>query len=305
MTSVLYDVPGPRARRRALIGTVIGGLVLLGLVAAIVARLAAKNQFQSDMWTIFLDPGVQRGVLRGLLNTVKAAVVAIAFALVLGAILAAGRLSEHAWLRIPAVIVIEFFRAIPLLLLIVFGFFAYGPQMSFLGEALDAEPPAAFAALVIGLVLYNGSVLAEVFRAGVNAVPRGQSEAGYAIGMRKTQLMTIILMPQAVRIMLPVIVAQCVVALKDSALGFIIAYEELLNAAKSLYRSPEDLGLTRSPFIQTIVVVGTIYVLLNLLLGAFARWVERRMSRSEKVAGPVLHADAVGAPGADGGDSAR
>ena len=73
------------------------------------------------------------------------------------------------------------------------------------------------------LTLYNGAVLAEVFRAGINAVPKGQSEAAYAIGMRKSQVMNIILLPQAVKIMIPAIISQCVVALKDTSLGYLIA----------------------------------------------------------------------------------
>jgi glutamate transport system permease protein len=302
MSSVLYDVPGPRARRRALIGTIIGGLALLALVAVVLRSLAGKHQLEGRMWTIFLDPGVQRLLLAGLLNTVKAAAVSIVVALVLGALLATARLSERRWLRVPSVVIVEFFRAVPLLLLILFGFFAYGPQMSWLGTALAAEPADSFAALVIGLILYNGSVLAEVFRAGIKAVPRGQSEAGYALGLRKTQVMTLILAPQAVRIMLPVIVAQCVVALKDSALGFIISYEELLNAAKAIYRSPDDLGLPRPPIIQTVVVVGAIYIVLNLLLGRLARVLERRLRRGRRTAAPVATAGepvAAAVPGTD------
>src|SRR5437667_9953173 len=266
MSAVLYDIPGPRAKRRVLIGTVVGGLVLAGIVAVALWKLADKHQLEGAMWSPFADPGVQRQLLRGLLNTIKAAILAIVFALVLGALLATARLSEHRWIRIPATIVVEFFRSVPLLLLILFGFFAYGKQLSFLGDALDAQPPDAFAALIVGLTLYNGSVLAEVFRAGVNAVARGQSEAAYALGMRKTQVMTLILIPQAVRIMLPAIISQCVVALKDSALGFIISYEELLNIGKSVYRRPDLFGLPRSPIIQTVVVIAIIYILLNLLL---------------------------------------
>jgi glutamate transport system permease protein len=291
MSSVLYDVPGPRARRRALIGTVVGGLALVGLVVVVLARLNAKGQLDGEMWAVFLDPGVQRLLLNGLLNTIKAAAVSIVLALVLGALLGIGRLSERAWVRIPAIVVVEFFRAVPLLLLILFGYFAYGREMAWFGAALGAEPADAFAALIIGLVLYNGSVLAEIFRAGINAVPRGQAEAAYALGLRKTQVMALILVPQAVRIMLPAIVAQCVVALKDSALGFIISYEELLNAGKAIYRSPDDLELPRAPIIQTIVVVGGIYIALNMLLGWFAGWLQRRTSRAGK---PVIAPTVLG-----------
>ena len=104
---------------------------------------------------------------------------------------------------------VEFFRAVPVLLLMVFIWYLIGIN----------RDGASFWAVVIALTLYNGAVLAEVLRAGVNAVPKGQREAAYAIGMRKSQVMNIVLLPQAVKIMLPAIISQCIVALKDTALG--------------------------------------------------------------------------------------
>lgn len=286
MTSVLFDNPGPRTRRRILIGTVVAGVAVVALLVAIAVKFEREGQLESAMWAPFTDPGVQRQLLKGLYATVKVAILSIALALTLGAVLATGRLSQRWWLRVPATMVVEFFRGVPLLLLILFGFFAYGQELKFVGEWIAADPPDAFAALVIGLMLYNGSVLAEVFRAGINAVPAGQSEAAYALGLTKSRVMTLVLVPQAVRIMLPAIIAQCVVALKDSALGFIIGYQELLNAGRAIYRSPDVFGLSRSPIIQTFVVVGAVYVLLNLLLSTLARWLESRMRRSKKVADP-------------------
>jgi glutamate transport system permease protein len=308
VSSVLYDVPGPKAKRRVLIGTIAAAAVLLAIAYLVVGKLSEKGQLEGQMWSIFLDPGLQRLLLAGLVNTIKAAVVSIALALVLGALLAVARLSERAWIRIPAVVFVEFFRSIPLVLLILFGFFVYGGDLAFIGTALNANPPDAFAALIVGLVLYNGSVLAEVFRAGIHAVPLGQTEAAYALGMRKSQVMNMILIPQAIRIMLPAIIGQCVVALKDSALGFIIGFEELLRAGKAIYGSGPELGLPRSPIIQTIVVVGTIFVLLNLALGALARWLEGKLARSGRTAARPIGADmstmaidapaGVGLPGA-------
>jgi glutamate transport system permease protein len=290
MSSVLYDVPGPRARLRSRIATGIVVLVLLGIIAAVLAKLDSKGQLDPAYWTWLADPGVQRNLfLHAVLATLKVALVSIVFALVLGAVLAAGRLSEHRWLRIPATVFIEFFRAVPLLLLILFAFLAFGPQLEPLGQAFGADPPGPFGALVVGLTLYNGSVLAEVFRAGIHAVAAGQAEAAYALGMRKTQVMALILMPQAVRIMLPAIVSQCVVALKDSALGFIIGYLEILRVGKGIYTdAPELFGAPSSPIIQVGIVVAATYIAINLLLSAFASWLERRMRRSKRVAGTPI-----------------
>jgi glutamate transport system permease protein len=257
VSSALYDEPGPRGRRLILVGTVLGAVLVLGVALLVVLRLNAKEQFASALWKPLTDPGVQRALGRGLLATVKAAALSIAAAVLLGAVLAAGRLSDHRWVRLPAVAVIEFFRGIPVLLMILFFFVAFGDVLGTLG------------ALVLSLALYNGSVLAETYRAGILAVPRGQSEAAYAVGLRKTQVMTGILIPQAVRIMLPAIISQCVVALKDTALGFVIAYEELLRTGRLVY-------VTFFNIIPTVIVVTVLYVTLNLLLSALATWLERR-----------------------------
>ena len=141
---------------------------------------------------------------------------------------------------------------------------------------------STFTALVAGLTLYNGSVLAEVFRAGVNALPKGQREAAYALGMRKTQVMTNVLLPQALRNMLPTIISQLVVVLKDTALGFLILYPELLYQARTL-GSQGQLG---SPILQVAMVIAVIYIAMCLLLSALANYLERRTRRGGKAAKP-------------------
>jgi glutamate transport system permease protein len=264
-----------------LVGTIVGGLVVLGIAVLAILRLADQGVFARSQWEPFTDPGVQRFLLRAVWSTVKAALFAIVLALVFGIVFAAGRLSERAWLRVPAVVVIEFFRAVPLLLLILFLFLGFGDQLSPLGELVGSQVPNAFGALVVGLMLYNGSVLAETFRAGIAAVPRGQSEAAYSIGLRKSQVMRLILIPQAVRIMLPSIVSQCVVALKDTALGFVIGYEELLRQGKIIYN-------TYGNIVPTAIVIAVIYILINLALSWLASWLERR---SRQRGGQVLPPD--------------
>ena len=202
-------------------------------------------------------------------------------ALILGFILAIGRLSDHAWVRGPITGIIEVFRAIPVLvfmILLYYGLPVIGIKM---------EP---FWAVVIALVAYNGSVLAEVVRAGVESLPSGQREAGYAIGLRKNGVMRLILLPQAIRAMMPVIISQLVVTLKDTALGFIITYPELLYYARTL-GSNAPLG---SPLIPAALIAGTIYVALCLALSYTAYVVEKRLRRSPKViAGPAAVAGAT------------
>ena len=290
--SVLYDTPGPRARRRTLIFSLIGTAVVALIVVLAIMRLQSNGVFSARQWKPFSDPGIQRFLRKAGWATVKAALVAIALALVLGVLLAAGRLSDHAWLRVPATLVVEFFRAVPLVLLILFLFLGLADQLSVLGRVFGSTVPGAFGALVVGLTLYNGSVLAEVFRAGIAAVPRGQGEAAYALGMRKNQVMRMILVPQAVRIMLPAIVSQCVVALKDTALGFIISYEELLRTGRLIYTNFNNI-------VPTLFVIAAIYIVMCVALSTLAAYLERRLrQRGSRVVGldPAAEMGGGGAP---------
>lgn len=271
MSSVLFDVPGPQARRRHAIAGVLGGLLIAALLAYVVYRFWVTGQFDGQKWSILEYKNPQIALLQGYLNTLQAAAVAAVFALALGALLAAARLSDHVSWRGPAFVTVELFRGIPLLLL-MFVFYYGAPSLGF-----RVEP---FWAVVLGLTLYNGAVLAEIFRAGIEAVPSGQSEAAYALGMRKTQVMVKILLPQAVRTMLPTIISQLVVLLKDTALGFLVTYDELLKVIKQLASSPE-FGY---PLIPLVMVGGTVYVATCILLSLLANWVERRTRRSTKVA---------------------
>jgi glutamate transport system permease protein len=256
--TVLYDVPGPAARRRsAVIGT-LGSIVVAAVAAAVVLRLQSQGQFEGEKWAPFKDPDIVSALWKGLLATLRAAGLAVLLALLLGTVLAVGRLSTRRWVRLPATWFVELFRAIPLVLLILFFFFRFGDSLG------------RYGALVAALALYNGSVLAEVFRAGISAVPRGQGEAAYAMGMRKNQVMRLILVPQAARIMLPAIVSQCVVALKDTALGFIISYEELLRQGRLIYTNFGNI-------VPTLFVIAALYIAMCLALSSLASFLERRL----------------------------
>jgi len=270
MTSVLYDVPGPRARARYRLLGVITVVVVVAIIGFILWRLWDTGQFTAEKWSAFTYTNVWVQILLATGRTLAAFGVAAVGALVFGLILALGRMSDHAWLRRPVGGVVEVLRAIPVLVfmfLLYYGLPVIGVRM---------EP---FWAVVIALVAYNGSVLAEVFRAGIESLPKGQSEAGYAIGLRKSGVMRLILLPQAVRAMMPVIIAQLVVTLKDTALGYIITYPELLFYARYL-GTQSTYG---SPIVPATIVVGTIYILLCLILSYVAYRVERRLRRSNKV----------------------
>ena len=262
MTSVLYDELGPRGRVRVRIATVVVSLLLAGLVSALVRRFADSGQLDAEVWEHFTDVRVLRRLAEGLSMTVRAAVVAMVLAIALGALLAVGRLGTLRPVRWLSASYVEVFRALPLLLLIYFsarGLDQYGIHLS------------AFWILVVPLVAYNGAVLAEIFRAGILSLDRGQSEAAYAVGLTYPETMAYVLVPQAVRRMLPSLVSQLVTLLKDTSLGFVIPLLELTRWGQII---GEQFSL-----LPTYVVVAAIYVAVNFSLSRLARRLEVRQVR--------------------------
>lgn len=306
-TSVLFDAPGPKARARNVLYTAIALVVFvvglatlyLGFNQTLRDREASlfdpatwavnpSGQWAASKWEPFLRPATWTDyVLPGLQNTLTAALTASVLAIVFGLVFGIGRLSDRWWVRAVSGAVVEFFRGIPLLMLIFFTMAL--PIVAY--QLFDISPGTfqvtALAAVVTGLTLYNGSVLAEVFRAGILAVPKGQSEAAQAIGMTRTQRMWLILIPQAVTAMMPAIVAQLVVLLKDSALGYIIAFPELL-------RSFTLLATRESNVIPAAIICAIIYIVINLALSRVAIWLERRNARRGKPSAKPT--DALDAP---------
>ncbi|MGW5742283.1 amino acid ABC transporter permease [Amycolatopsis sp. NPDC003861] len=270
MSNVLFDVPGPKARLRYRTYAVIGTLVVLAFVGYIGWRFYDSGQFTARKWEWLQYAQVQRDLADAVLATVEAFAAAAVLAVIFGAIFAAGRLSDHGWIRRISGFVVEFFRAIPALILMFLFYF---------GLPTLGVPMTPFLGVVFGLTLYNGSVLAEVFRAGIQSLPKGQSEAAYALGMRKTQVMFLVLLPQAIRAMLPTIISQLVVLLKDTALGFIITYQELLYYARYI----GSQGAFGRPIVPSTIVATAIYVVMCLLLTALATYLERRNRRNKKV----------------------
>jgi glutamate transport system permease protein len=264
-TSVLFDAPGPRARRRHLVIAVVGGLGILTLLYLVIRALAAKGQFTADKWSPFLDPVTWTSyLLPGLRATLVAAFFSVILAIVCGILLGMGRLSEAAPVRWACGVFVEFFRAVPVLMMMLFAYyvFLFGFQIS--GEALP------LLGVIAGLTFYNSSVIAELIRSGVGSLPKGQREAGLAIGLTPFAALRLVLLPQAITIMLPSIVSQLVVILKDSALGFLILYPELV-------RSGQTLASLEGNIIPTFIVIAAIFIIINYLLTRLAHYLERRL----------------------------
>ncbi|GAA3224635.1 amino acid ABC transporter permease [Nonomuraea helvata] len=262
--SVLFDEPGPRARRRIRVATVLGTLAAVALAVLAVRQFAANGQLDAARWQPYATWPMWRYLLTGLWSTFLAAVVSAALSMALGLLLALGRLSDRRWLRLPSAAYVEVVRVIPALLLVYVVLFAlprYGLDLPL------------FWKLCVPLTVSNAAAFAEIFRAGINSVERGQTEAGLAVGLTRLQTMRLIVLPQAARRVLPSIVSQSVGLLKDTSLGFVVSYGELLYSGKVL-------AAYNGLLIQTYLVVALVYLVVNASLSKLARTLESRQSVS-------------------------
>lgn len=265
--TVLYDAPGPKARSRSRLLSVVGALALAALIGWVIYRLAipqvAANGAETppildpSRWTPLGDSRVWVQIGKGVGATLGAAAVGMVGALLLAVLLAFGRLASRAAIRVPVTIVLEFFRGMPLLLMMLF--------------ILLVASTGAFVAVVLALIVYNGAILGEALRAGILSLNRGQREAGLSIGLTPTRTRVLIELPQAFTQMLPIIMAQLVVLLKDTSLGYIVGYYELLRTVKNLST------FFGNYYMFTFWLVGAvIYLAINMLVS----WLGRRAARA-------------------------
>lgn len=273
---VLADALGPRAQRRVLLASIASGALIAFVLFVAVRRLSDKGQLDWAKWEPLTRWSVLKFLLLGLAATVRAAGLAMLIAIALGAALALMRLARFAPVRWLAAAWVEFFRGFPLLLLIFFTFLAL-PKYG-----IDLSP---YRALVLALALYNGAMLGEIFRAGILSLDRGQSEAAYAIGLSYWQAMFLVVIPQAARRMTPSIISQLVTLLKDTSLGFVVTYEELLRRGRVT-------GEYFSDPLQVLVFVAVLYIAVNYTLSRIALALETRQRRR-------LGADAIVVAGAE------
>lgn len=262
---LLFDAPGPRARRRILIATTISLVALAVLLALAIRQFAAHGQLDRSQWWMFAQWPVLRFLLNGLGYTLLATAVAAALAFPLGGLVALGRLARTRPLRAAARTYVELFRSIPLLLLLyVFLFGLPSVGLTF----------PVFWQLVIPIVLGNAAVVAEIFRAGVLNLPRGQTEAAYSLGMTHGRAMRHVVVPQALRALAPALVSQLVRLLKDSTLGYVVSYLELLHQAKVL-------GEYYHAVLSTYLVAAAAFIAVNAALSRTASWLEARSAPLE------------------------
>lgn len=268
--TVLFDAPGPRTRRRNLL---IGTVATLVIVAALASVLwALRDQYAPSKFAVlFTAETWQFAIIPGLMNTLQAAAISIVTAIVLGGLLGLGRLSDFAPVRLLCTIIVEFFRAVPVLIMMIFTWLLIVRVLLPLGVPLQG-PVASLVAVITGLTMYNSSVIAELLRSGMHSLPRGQREAGLAIGLSNSQTRVSVLLPQAITAMLPSLVSQLVVILKDSALGYIVLYPELLRALS-------NVASNNANTIASFTLAAALFIAINIILTWVAGQVQRRLSK--------------------------
>lgn len=280
----LFDAPGPKTRLVYNVLTVIGLAIIAVVIYFVIAQMYDKGQLQPYMWEPFITADAwTEYLIPGLWGTIKAALAAITLALIFGLVFGMGRLAATPIIRIPAGIVVEFFRAVPVLIMVIFTFAIY-TGLNVFDTALNP-----FIAVVTSLTVYNGSLIAELVRSGVQSLPKGQSEAGMSIGLTRTQTLRIVQLPQALTAMLPALIGQTVVILKDSALGYAVTYLDLLNWSKTL-------GSAYGNTIPAYIVAAALFITMNNILTKVAELVEHRLNQRHTTTAKVAEAEPIEAP---------
>jgi len=278
---VLFDAPGPRSRRIITILNIIVALIIIGVLVWVYQALAAQGQMRPHLWWNAINANAWVNyLLPGIQFTLQAAAIAVVTSVLFGLFFGFLRLAPIRILRWISMVIVEFFRAVPVLVLMVFLHFFISQYLS---TVIDPRN-SAYYAVIVALTLYNGAVIAELVRSGVRSLPAGQREAALAVGMTTTRSLRHVEVPQALVAMLPSLVSQFVIILKDSALGYIIGFAELLRYSR-------HLGAGYGNIMQALVVAAVIFIVINSILVWLAQVLSRRLS--SRTSGVT----AVGIPG--------
>lgn len=260
----LYEAPGPRTRRRVAVFTAIALAGLGFLLFLVVRQFARQGQLEPRYWDFFLKWSTWRYLLSGLLSTLRAALTAAVIAIGLGFLMMRGKLRKNPVAHWIAVAAIEFTRGVPTLLLIYF-FFLVLPRM---GLTIGA-----FWRITLPCAISASGIIAEAFRAGVNAVPNGQTEAALSLGLSNTRTFYQVVFPQAIRFVIPSLISELVIVLKDTTFAYVVSYADLMQNAKVLITSHDSL-------VSVYLVVAVIYILINYALNKLSDRLARRTRRT-------------------------
>lgn len=257
---VLYEPPGPKTRKWITAATAVSLAVIAGLIAVVVRQFYITGQLEAKYWLFFTKYSTWKFLGKGLAGTLKVAVVAGAIAFLLGLLLMLGRIGKSRILRGISTVLIDFSRGVPTLLFIYF-FFLAAPQF---GLKLPA-----FWKIAVPVAISASGVVAEVLRSGVNAVPKGQTEAALSLGMSGGSVFFKIVFPQALRYVVPALISELVIVLKDTTFAYVVNYADLMQNAKVLISNHDAL-------LSVYLVAALIYILINFLLNKASVALARR-----------------------------
>lgn len=214
-------------------------------------------------WQFFLYGQYPHGPIGGLAATLGLSLLAVTLSFPVGLLLALCQTSGVKTLKFLAFVIVSFVRSIPLIMLIFWVFF-FIPR-------LTGAPISGFFTMVCALTIFQGAYMAEVIRAGITALPKGQNEAARSIGMNYFQTQLFIILPQAIYNMAPSIISQLVATIKDTSLGYVISVHELTYAGAQVNSS-----LMVKPF-QVFAIVSLGYFAICYSISSFGRYLERRI----------------------------
>lgn len=256
----LYEAPGPKTRRRIAIVTVISSIVLLTFIIVMIRQFYVTGQLNSRYWSFLARYTTWRFLALGLIGTLKVALAAGVIAFLAGLLMMLGRIGKIKIVRAISIALIEFTRGVPTLLFIYFFFLAV-PQF---GIKIQA-----FWKIAIPVAISAAGVVAEVLRSGVNAVPKGQTEAALSLGMRDGTVFFKIVFPQAIRYVIPALIAEIVIVVKDTTFAYVVSYTDLMQNARVLITNYDAM-------LSMYLVVAIIYILINYMLNKVSVMVARR-----------------------------
>ncbi|MDR1861538.1 MAG: amino acid ABC transporter permease [Candidatus Ancillula sp.] len=261
--TLLFDIPGKKALRKIRVFNILGGILLIMLLIWIGMVLASNGQFAPELWGNALSVDAWTNFyIPGLLSTLEVSVLAILASILFGLFFGSLRVLPSRICRAPSATIVEFSRAVPVLLFMVF-FWRFFSLIG-VGEA------SSFWAVFFGLLLYNGSVIAELLRSGVNNLPKGQREASLSLGLTRTQSLLKVELPQSVKSMIPALVTQLVVVLKDTALGSIIMYTDLLQETRRL--ASANFNVLQAMTIATLLYFAICFALTRAVEHFADKW---------------------------------
>lgn len=250
----LYESPGPKAKKITAIITTVSMAVFAVMMFFVVRQFVVTEQLSPRYWSFFARHTTWTFLAKGLMGTFEATVAAGVFAFAAGFLMMMGRISRHRVLQVVSSCLIEFTRGIPTLLFIYF-FFLVVPQLGIkLPSLLRISLPVAISA---------SGVVAESLRSGVNAVSKGQREAALSLGMRESHVFFKIIFPQALRFIMPSLISELVIVLKDTTFAYIVNFPDLMQNAKVLISNYDAM-------LSVYLIVAIIYIIINYILNKIA-----------------------------------